>query len=202
MHVGQIASGIAAFCFGAVIPTVVSMMWPSISPTLGWSIITISLVIGCFAAAYAIGWRTPPGWRLKIEGQPEWLPLVGVRDLATKAGWKIDYYDANPGYEFCQSMRQAAVHGKLHFQGRRVTSANWPEHYKTEEPLIDVPQNHFVDFTIHPLTFLGSNSNYQTYTTKLGKMMLDEQGEQNYRDLHVKVREIKKWLTPVWGVAK
>ena len=137
------------------------------------------------------------GWKLKLEKQPEWLPLIEAKALAIDAGWDMEDRHSTPSrntcYEFAQHLRQAAVRGAVSFEGRMFRGTEWPEHSKTQEPLVPIPAEHFKEFEISPIELQSAKSNYQIFTSKPATERRLLQG-QIYRDLHVRTRQFKKWF--------
>lgn len=131
--------------------------------------------------------QTPP---------PPWTPLLTVRRWATEAGWNFDPHSGamghNSGWDFTNSLRQAAVDGAVRFRGRRYT-IDWPEHSKGQEVLVDVPAEHFRDYLINSLHFVRAERNYDTFTGQLAKQREQLTG-QIYRDLEVDTAQIQTWL--------
>jgi hypothetical protein len=82
---------VAGFCFTAIIPTAVAMMWPTIDPATGWTIIATAGVIGTVAGAHGLG-------LLKFS-----LP---VSQLSPTEAARLIYRKASPALK--QVMRETA----------------------------------------------------------------------------------------------
>jgi hypothetical protein len=166
------------------------------SPYVAW----VLFLIGAAFFFIAIrDWSRKRGW-LAIALRDVRIPYVEIREFANARGWKLNDNPAechnraqchNRGYELEKAMRQAASDGRLKVWGRK---------YETPvgtNPLLLIPKDHFIDFEFGNGYLHSDNvKNIWSHTGQLGRSKNSFSGE-NYCDLYVSERDIKRLLRRV-----
>jgi hypothetical protein len=133
--------------------------------------------------------------RQEIENvAPERAPLLDIIAMATKAGWNTDAQQSNDASELTARLNQAAADGAIKFWGRKY-EYDLGEGAATTFPLVDIPAEHFREFSFQPLNlFRGGQINFYIYTGTLGRQMRELRG-RIYQDIHACRVQLVEWMS-------
>ena len=121
------------------------------------------------------------------------IPLINLRSALQSVGWNTDIHRSNDATALTDSLNQAAADGLIKFYGRKY-EYDLGEAASATFPLLEIPSEHFRDFSFQPINLFGdAQSNFYIFTGKLGALPRELRG-QIYRDIHAGRTQIRKWV--------
>lgn len=128
------------------------------------------------------------------KAPPERVPLIDIVEMAGKAGWNIDVRQSNDATILTNLLNQAAVDKIIRFWGRKY-EYDFGEATAATYPLIEIPVEHFMEFSFQPLNlFRDGQKNLYIFTGKLGKQPRELRG-QIYQDIHANRTQLGEWMS-------
>jgi hypothetical protein len=128
------------------------------------------------------------------KAAPERAPLLDIVEMARKAGWDTDAFQSNDASELTARLNQAAADGTIKFWGRKY-EYDLGETAVTNFPLIEIPAEHFTEFSFQPLNlFKDGQRNFYIFTGKLGRQPRELRG-QIYQDIHACRAQLAEWMS-------
>jgi hypothetical protein len=125
--------------------------------------------------------------------QPERTPLLDIVAMAKKAGWDTDLVQSNDASELTDRLNQAAADRTIKFWGRKY-KYDLAEAASTTFPLIEIPAEHFAEFSFQPLNlFRDRQTNFYISTGKLGSQPRELRGSV-YQDIHACRDQLVEWM--------
>jgi hypothetical protein len=128
----------------------------------------------------------------KAPEEPDRIPLIELREMATKAGWNIDARTSRDTYDLVVRLNQAAVDGLINFWGGKY---EYDFGENSNQVLVNIPISHFADgYVFSCLNIFGDNSkNFYIHTGKIGKTMREQRGEI-FQDIHADRKQLAGWI--------
>jgi hypothetical protein len=159
-------------------------------PIIAATVLVVSAAMFVTALAFS-GYRYHPAAGDASSSEIDRVPLIQLRDMVAQVGWNTNVRTSDDAYEFASRLNQAAVDGKIKFWGRKyVYDFSRPT---ADYPLLEIPLDHFKDYSFDSLRLFGSVDNFHIYTGKLGKSPRELRGHI-YQDPHVDSRQLSAWI--------
>jgi hypothetical protein len=130
----------------------------------------------------------------EFKAAPERIPLLDIIEMSRKTGWDTNAQQSNDATILADSLNQAAVDGVIRFWGRKY-KYDFGESASTTYPLIEIPAEHFMEFSFQPLNlFRDGQRNFYIFTGKLGRQPHELRG-QIYQDIHASRDQLAEWMS-------